>query len=368
LNNYQDQKKTSKIGAFFNILNEHFYQKYKKIIVSILGIGLLAIAGVSIYNKMDYNWNWRLIPDLIVYYGEAPEDRGKRREVGKVKDFQNRTMKVEVLEDVAPARELYITVRTPMNAEKSFEIEPEQIKGNWKKGRSITIMDVEAPQTFTLVPGSTVFLKEVGWHTGPLLRGMLLTIFISAVSIIFAIILGTLMGLWRVSSSDILRFISKMYVEIVRGTPLLVQIYVFYFFVGKILDLSSIQAGIAALSFFAGAYVAEIIRAGIQSIPKGQMEASRAVGMNYFQAMRYIILPQAFRRILPPLAGQFISLIKDSSLVSVVGLSDITFNAQQSITISFATFEIWFAAAGIYLILTSTLSAVTHRLERRLLV
>ena len=152
-----------------------------------------------------------------------------------------------------------------------------------------------------------------------------------------------------------------------RGTPLLVQIYVFYFFLGKVIGLTNIQAGIASLSVFAGAYVGEIIRAGIQSIPRGQMEAARSMGMTYFQAMRYIVMPQAFKRTLPPLAGQFISLIKDSSLVSTIALSDITFSAQQAVTTTFATFEIWFAAAGVYLILTSALSGFTHYLERKLL-
>jgi polar amino acid transport system permease protein len=127
-------------------------------------------------------------------------------------------------------------------------------------------------------------------------------------------------------------------------------------------------AGIAALSIFAGAYVAEIIRAGIQSIPKGQMEAARSLGMNTPQAMIHIILPQAFKRTLPPLAGQFISLIKDSSLVSVIAITDLTKAGREVITSTFATFEIWFVVAFLYLTLTSVLSQVIAWVERRLAV
>ncbi len=123
-----------------------------------------------------------------------------------------------------------------------------------------------------------------------------------------------------------------------------------------------------ALAIFAGAYVAEIVRAGIQSIAKGQMEAARSVGMNLFQAMWHIILPQAFKRILPPLAGQFISLIKDSSLVSVIAITDLTKSGREIITSTFATFEIWLTVAAMYLIVTSVLSQLVFYLERRLAI
>jgi polar amino acid transport system permease protein len=114
------------------------------------------------------------------------------------------------------------------------------------------------------------------------------------------------------------------YVELIRGTPLLVQIFIVYFFIGTVLNLDRFTAGVAALAVFTGAYVAEIVRAGISSIHKGQMEAGRSLGMTSAQTMRYVILPQAFKRVLPPLAGQFINLIKDSSLVSVISITDLT--------------------------------------------
>ncbi|TYB35648.1 MAG: amino acid ABC transporter permease, partial [Flexistipes sinusarabici] len=112
--------------------------------------------------------------------------------------------------------------------------------------------------------------------------------------------------------------------------------------------------------------IAEIVRAGIQSIPKGQMEASRSLGMNYFQAMRHIIMPQALKRTLPPMAGQFISLIKDSSLVSVISITDLTKSGREIVTSTFSPFEVWFSVALLYLVLTSSLSFFVQILERRL--
>jgi len=205
----------------------------------------------------------------------------------------------------------------------------------------------------------------LGWAAGPLLKGVFMTLKISVVSVIAATIIGLFTGLARISSQPALRWLAIGYIELIRGTPLLVQIFIFYFFVGTVLNLSRFTAGTAALSVFAGAYVAEIVRSGIQSISLGQMEAARSLGMSYFQAMRYIILPQAFRRILPPLAGQFISLIKDSSLVSVIALTDLAKMAREVITSTFSVFEIWFTVAALYLVLTFSLSMITGYLERR---
>jgi polar amino acid transport system permease protein len=203
---------------------------------------------------------------------------------------------------------------------------------------------------------------------GVLMIGFMLTIKISLVAIIFAIILGTIVGIARLSNEPITRAISITFVEIVRNTPLLVQIYIIYFFAGTILRLSAFAAGTASLAIFEGAYVGEIVRAGIQSIHKGQMEASRSLGMSYSKAMRHIILPQAFKRIIPPLAGQFISLIKDSSLVSVIALADLMFQGQQAVARTYYAFEIYFTVALLYLVMTFTLSMATQYVERRLSV
>jgi polar amino acid transport system permease protein len=205
-------------------------------------------------------------------------------------------------------------------------------------------------------------------HLGVLMIGFVLTVKISIIAIIFAIILGTIVGIARLSSEPVTRAISITFVELVRNTPLLVQIYIIYFFVGSMLRLSAFAAGTAALAIFEGAYVGEIVRAGIQSIHKGQMEAARSLGMSYGKAMRYIILPQAFKRIIPPLAGQFISLIKDSSLVTVIALADLMFQGQQAVARTYYAFEIYFTVAALYLVMTFALSMATQYIERRLAV
>ena len=203
---------------------------------------------------------------------------------------------------------------------------------------------------------------------GILMMGFVLTLKISIASTFFGIIIGTVVGIARLSKEPVTRWLSLTYVELIRNTPLLVQIYIIYFFVGSMLRLSAFAAGTAALSIFAGAYVGEIVRAGIQSIHKGQMEASRSLGMSYSQALRHIILPQAFKRIIPPLAGQFISLIKDSSLVSVIALADLMFQGQQAVARTYYAFEVYFTVAFMYLIMTFTLSMATQYVERRLAI
>jgi len=209
---------------------------------------------------------------------------------------------------------------------------------------------------------------EVRLRMGILMIGFVLTIEISAAATIFGILIGTIVGIARLSKEPVTRGLSLAYVELIRNTPLLVQIYIIYFFVGSMLRLSAFVAGTAALSIFAGAYVGEIVRAGIQSIHKGQMEASRSLGMSYSQAMRHIILPQAFKRIIPPLAGQFISLIKDSSLVSVIALADLMFQGQQAVARTYYAFEIYFTVAFLYLVMTFALSMATQYVERRLAI
>ncbi|MGY0613930.1 amino acid ABC transporter permease [Vibrio sp. FJH11] len=204
------------------------------------------------------------------------------------------------------------------------------------------------------------------WKFGPIAHGLWVTVEISFISLIFAVLLGLIFGLMRVSKNQAARDLSLTYVELIRGTPLLVQIFIVYFFIGTVLDFDRFTAGVVALSVFTGAYVAEIVRAGIQAIPTGQMEAARSLGMTYPKAMRYIILPQALKRTLPPLAGQFINLIKDSSLVSVISITDLTKAGREVVSGSFAPFEVWFTVAALYLLVTGTLSWAIQRLEKRL--
>lgn len=199
-----------------------------------------------------------------------------------------------------------------------------------------------------------------------IIDGLLMTIKISILSIILGSVMGVAGALCRISHSFFLRAIGNVYVEWIRNTPLLIQILFIYFGLGVFFSLSPMTASVLALSFFAGAYITEIIRAGIQSIHRGQREAALSIGMTEWQAMRLVILPQAIKRILPPLAGQFITLVKDSSLVSVIAVTDLTYVAKNIVTITFRAFEVWLAIAAFYFMLSFGLSLVVRKLEKRL--
>ena len=199
-----------------------------------------------------------------------------------------------------------------------------------------------------------------------LLQGAMLTLRVSFFGVLAGLIIGSFMGLFRISGNIILRTISGIYVEVIRGTPLLVQIIFLYFGLYEIgIRLPALTAGVIALSINSGAYIAEIVRAGIQSIDKGQMEAARSLGMSYVQSMRFIILPQAFRRIIPPLVNEFIILIKDSSLLSVIGIVELTRVGQLVRAKTFNTFFILTAVAAMYFVMTFTLSKLLGYIERR---
>ncbi|SFF40900.1 amino acid ABC transporter membrane protein, PAAT family [Fontimonas thermophila] len=300
-----------------------------------LYVALLAALAWGIYaaaQRVDYDWNWSRVPQYIVSFdGEeilAPFDGF----VALADD--GRTIRLSAL-------------RTAETAEiHGFD--------------RITVGDGD------LVLENDVIAIRSGITPGPLAWGLWLTLKLSAISLVFALIIGVLAGLARVASNPAARALSATYVEIIRGTPLLVQIFIFYFFVGTVLDLSAFTAGVAALAVFTGAYVAEIVRAGIEAVPRGQMEAARSLGLSYAQAMRHVILPQALKKSLPPLAGQFINLIKDSSLVSVMALTDLTKAGREVVSSTFSPFEVWFTVAAMYLLLTGTLSLWVRRLERRL--
>jgi polar amino acid transport system permease protein len=199
-----------------------------------------------------------------------------------------------------------------------------------------------------------------------ILDGLLVTIKISALSIIFGTVMGIAGALCRISRSFALQAVGNVYVEWIRNTPLLIQILFIYFGLGVFFSLSPVTASVFALAFFSGAYITEIIRAGIQSIHRGQREAALSIGMTEWQAMRLIILPQAIKRILPPLAGQFITLVKDSSLVSVIAVADLTYVAKNIVTTTFRAFEVWLAIAAFYFILSFGLSLAVRKLEKRL--
>ncbi|MGE5704682.1 MAG: amino acid ABC transporter permease [Clostridia bacterium] len=201
-----------------------------------------------------------------------------------------------------------------------------------------------------------------------LFSGLWVTLEIAVISLVIAMIIGLAFGLLRISNNSILRFIAECYVNIIRGTPLLVQVLFIYFGLPGAFDfkLSAFMAGVIAISINAGAYLVEIFRAGIESIDRGQMEAGRALGFTYGQTMNYVILPQAVKRMIPAFVNQFIITIKDTSLLSVIGIAELTMEGQTIYSSNFRAFEILGAIAVIYFILIYVLTIVSNRLERRL--
>lgn len=306
------------------------------LLLAVILIGMAAAIWGAV-QKIDYQWRWYRVPQYFLYHAEEAQKipfDGKVKSI--VKEGENST--VTLLSE--NSEEEIVSVAT----------------------KSLLVSEGEE-----MFEGDTVGFSDY-WRLGPLMFGLWTTLWLSAVSSLFALVLGLITGLARVSKNITLRGIAAIYVECIRGTPLLVQIFIAYFFLGTVFNLSRNVCGIGALALFAGAYVAEIVRAGIQAIPKGQMEASRSLGMTLPQTMMDIILPQAFKKILPPLSGQFISLIKDSSLVSVIAITDLTKSGREIITSTFATFEVWLVVAAMYLLVTSLLSQLVFYMERRLAV
>jgi len=299
------------------------------LLVVFLGLMAFGIYGASV--KIDYIWRWERLPQYV-FYSEKQ------------------------------------TTTAPVSGEVRIEGSKLSIVSADRDGDTVSfdsLDGVTVKNGDTVTKGSTI-AETSTTKAGPLLVGLFTTLYISFFSIIFAIILGVVTGLARVSGNPFFKKLAVLYIELIRGTPLLVQIFIFYFFIGTIFNLDRVTAGVAALSVFTGAYIAEIVRAGIQSISKGQMEAARSLGMSYPQAMALVILPQAFKRTLPPMAGQFISLIKDSSLVSVISITDLTKAGREVVASTFSPFEVWFTVAALYLILTSGLSFLVQLLEKRM--
>ena len=197
--------------------------------------------------------------------------------------------------------------------------------------------------------------------------GATVTLRVTVLSIVIGLLIGIVAGLARVWPNTFLRTVSAAYIELVRGTPLLVQIFLVYFGLPALgLNLDPFVAGIIAMGVNSGAYVGEIVRGGIESIAQGQMEAALSLGMTWWQAMYYVILPQAFVRILPPLGNEFIALLKDSSLVSTIAIAELTRTGQIIITRTFKSFEIWSGVALFYFIMTYAISRVVKYSEKRL--
>jgi His/Glu/Gln/Arg/opine family amino acid ABC transporter permease subunit len=212
------------------------------------------------------------------------------------------------------------------------------------------------------------FLSFAVTYLPYLLQGALVTVEIAVIGVIAGSLLGLVVGLGRVSNVFIFSQLSRLYIWVVRGTPLLLQLFIIHFAIPSVisaLTMPPFASACIALSLNAAAYIAEISRGAIQSIDKGQMEAARSLGLSYRQAMRRIIIPQAFRRMLPPLGNEFIALIKESSLVSTIALYDLLRTGQQIISSTFRYMEVFFLVGVIYLLLTTIMTFIVGKIEKK---
>lgn len=325
--------------------SSQYYLFYKTVFVLVLlsAIGLLLFATASV----EYTWRWYRVPQ---YFWATGHSEVRSDVEGVIESVTQRDGALSVR--IAPLTPGEMPVEMPLPAGASLHV---------SEGSAIYMGDTIADVSYS--------------RPGILLEGLWITIKVSAFAIALGIGAGLFTGLCRIADNPALRWGAITYIEIIRGSPLLVQIFLWYFVAGYLIDgvlkrmgmsaLPPLWYGVIALAVFTGAYVAEIVRAGIQSVHRGQMEAARSLGMTHGQSMRKVILPQAFRRIMPPLAGQFISLIKDSSLLGVMAVRELTKATREAVTSSLQSLELWFTCALLYLALTFTLSLFVQYLEKR---
>ncbi|QDF30007.1 amino acid ABC transporter permease [Halarcobacter anaerophilus] len=281
-------------------------------------------------SNMNYVWKWNSVPKYFAY---------------------NET----------------ITIEAPIDGKLLFENGKYYVDGDekveLKKLDSSFSFDYQVNEK--VYEGDYIASKEE-LKAGPVLNGLWTTLKISFFAALLTFFVGIIVAFMKLSSYQFLKDIATVYITIVRGTPLLVQIFLFYFIVANIFELDRFVAGVLSLGIFFGAYMAEILRGAIQSIDKGQLEAASSLGITKLQAMRYIILPQAFKRALPTLVGEMIALVKDSSLVSVISITDLTKVGKEIVANTFSPFETWIVVALLYLTITSTLSLIGHKIEKRM--
>ena len=216
------------------------------------------------------------------------------------------------------------------------------------------------------VPRYIVTSGEGGISAGVLIQGLAVTLQISGLGLLLASLFGLITALFRLSRSYTANILAQLYLEAVRNTPLLIQLFLIYFVVAPIVGLTPFWSAVLALSLFEGAYASEIIRGAVISIPEHQWESCYCLGLTKVDSYRFVILPQALRQILPALTGQAVSLVKDSALVSTIAISDLTMSGSATVSNTFLTFEIWFTVAAIYLVLNGALSLLSHTIERRI--
>ncbi len=281
--------------------------------------------------NMNYIWKWNSVPKYFVY-------------------DETITIEASVDGNLVLKNGVYYIKTDDENVQ--IESLDDSFQFDYTIGESVYEGDYIATKTVT--------------RAGPILNGLYVTLKVSFFAAIIACIIGVLVAMMKLSSYVFLRDIGTVYITIIRGTPLLVQIFLFYFIVANIFELERFVAGVLSLGIFFGAYMAEVLRGAIQSIDKGQMEAAKSLGISDFQAMRHIILPQAIKRALPTLVGEFIALVKDSSLISVISITDLTKVGKEIVANTFSPFETWIVIALLYLSITSLLSFLGHILEKRM--
>ena len=292
---------------------------------------LLAVALFIAASRMNYSWKWNSVPKYFAYekVETIPADFD-----GTVKIDGNRLILIG--ED----------------GEKKSYVVPDGYKPVVKDGEEIY--------------GGDPLAEYTHWVPGPLINGLIVTLKISGLAAILAFFIAVLLAFMRISKYPVLQYIASAYITVIRGTPLLVQIFIFYFIIATIFEMPRFYAGAMSLGLFYGAYIAEVLRGAIQSIDRGQYEAAKSLGMNYVQTMSYIVMPQALKRALPALVGELIALVKDSSLVSVISITDLTKVGREIVANTFSPFETWLIVAGMYFAITSILSYIGHRMEKRM--
>lgn len=304
-----------------------------KIFGHFVAVLFFILMGYSLFiaaSHMNYIWKWNSVPKYFAYQKEialkAPVD-------GAIQVNGNQ-----------------ITVRGQYNSQV-VKI-PDQYKIVVSSGDDVYQGD------------NLASYKE--WEKGPLINGLLVTLKISAMAAVIAFILASILAFMRISNFQFLKDIATFYIAVMRGTPLLVQIFIFYFIIATIFNLERFMAGAVSLGLFYAAYIAEVLRGAIQSVDKGQYEAAKSLGMNYMQTMKSIIMPQALKRALPTLVGEIIAMVKDSSLVSVISITDLTKVGREIVANTFSPFETWLIVAAMYFAVTFLLSILGRKLENKM--
>lgn len=312
----------------------------KKGVGHLISIFIVVMIGYGIYyaaaQKMNYYWNWNSVLKHFFY----------EEQIDVVTKYEGY---VSVNADT-----VIVVPETPLrDANETINISSKEYNILYHDGDYIYTSEVLA-QKFEI-------------RQGLITKGLIVTIKISILSMILAFIVGILLAIMRLSRIQFIKDLATFYINVIRGTPLLVQISLFYFIIASpIFKMDSFYSGMISLAMFFGAYIAEVLRGAIQSIDKGQSEAAKSLGMNSTQTMTFIVIPQALKRALPTLINEVISLVKDSSLVSAISVTELTKTGRDIQSSSFSGFEAWIVIAALYLITTSILSVIGNRIEAKM--